>query len=82
MRIQTEKLTNEQLQRIISDYAKPLRDEVAVRPARGEDCAALWFRDNLCVMTMNPVTTARHDIGRLAVQAGCNSVAALSLIHI
>ncbi len=76
MRIQTEKLTNEQLQRIISDYAKPLRDEVAVRPARGEDCAALWFRDNLCVMTMNPVTTARHDIGRLAVHAGCNSVAA------
>ena len=70
------KLTNEQLQRLVSDYSKPLRDEVVARPSNGGDCAALRFRDDLCVFTMNPITTARHDIGRLAVHAGCTSVAA------
>ena len=44
------KLTNEQLQQSVLSILKPMRSEVFLRAGIGEDCAALSFGDNLCVV--------------------------------
>ncbi len=69
------KLTNEQLQQSVLSILKPMRSEVFLRAGIGEDCAALSFGDNLCVVSTDPVTAAQKDLGRLAVHISCNDAA-------
>ena len=69
------KLTNEQLQQGVLSILRPTRSEVLLRPGIGEDCAALSFGDNICVVSTDPVTAAQKDLGRLAVHVSCNDAA-------
>lgn len=72
------KVPNEVLERLI---IKPLREhgverkEVIVKPSVGEDCTAIDFGDEYCVMSTDPITGATEDIGKLAVHINANDIA-------
>lgn len=51
------------------------RGEVMVRAHLGEDCAALDLGEWACVLTCDPITTARQRLGWLAVHVACNDLA-------
>lgn len=68
------KLTNEQLKNIVFSKLHMKRD-VLLRSGVGEDCAALNFNGEACVMSTDPITGAAKDIGRLAIDISCNDVA-------
>ena len=59
----------------INDSAKK-RKEIVVRPKTGEDCSALFFGAELCVVSTDPITGADSDIGYIAVHINCNDIAA------
>jgi len=42
----------------------------------GEDCAAIAFGEDACVLSTDPITAAGSQLGRLAVQVSLNDVAA------
>ena len=69
------KLTNEQLQQSVLSMLRPLRGEVVLRPGVGEDCAALDLGNNLCVVSTDPITASKKDLGRLVVHVCCNDAA-------
>ncbi len=50
------------------------RNEVVLRPETGEDCSAVDFGDEICVMSADPITGATKDIGYLALQINCNDI--------
>lgn len=68
------KLTNEQLKSAVLSKLKPKRD-VLLRSGVGEDCAAIDFNGEACVLSTDPITAASENIGRLAVHVSCNDVA-------
>lgn len=69
------KLSNEQLEIILTRFSGKRRDEVLTKPSVGEDCAVLNFDHDLCVVTTDPITGAENDIGTLAVHIACNDLA-------
>jgi hydrogenase expression/formation protein HypE len=69
------KLSNDQLEKILTNFSGKQRDEVLTRPVIGEDCAVLNFGRDLCVVTTDPITGAESDIGTLAVHIACNDLA-------
>ncbi|MGE5493953.1 MAG: AIR synthase family protein [Burkholderiales bacterium] len=68
------KLTNEQLKSIVFSRLHPKR-EVLLRAGVGEDCAALDFNGEACVLSTDPLTGAAANAGSLAVHISCNDVA-------
>jgi hydrogenase maturation factor len=68
------KLTNEQLKSIVLSKLHTKHD-VLLRSGVGEDCAALDFNGEACVLSTDPVTGAAENIGKLAVHISCNDVA-------
>ncbi|MGI5849628.1 MAG: AIR synthase family protein [Christensenellales bacterium] len=68
------KLTNEQLKRIILSKINPKHDVLAGAGV-GEDCAALDFGGEACVLSTDPITGASENVGALAVHISCNDVA-------
>lgn len=69
------KVPNNVLKDIILNKIKAKRPEVLVRPGIGEDCSAVDFGDNVCVLSSDPITGAVNEIGRLAVHVSCNDIA-------
>lgn len=71
------KIPPELLEKIVM---RPMRDgsqrraEVILRPKTGEDCSAVDFGGEYCVLSTDPITGAAADIGYLAVQINCNDV--------
>lgn len=70
------KLSNEVLKSLIFNNIKGSRKEVLVRPALGEDCAAVDFGQELCVISSDPITGTDNEIGTIAVHVSCNDIAA------
>ncbi len=68
------KLTNEQLKCVVLSKLHAKRD-VLLRSGIGEDCAALDFNGEACVMSTDPITGAAKNIGQLAIKISCNDVA-------
>ena len=68
------KLTNDQLRRIVLSKLNQKHD-VLLSAGVGEDCAALDFGGEACVMSTDPITGASANIGRLAVHISANDVA-------
>ena len=52
-----------------------IREDVVIRPATGEDCAAVDMENKLCVVSSDPITGADRDAGYLAVHINCNDIA-------
>lgn len=69
------KLPNDLLKSIILDKIENSRSEVLIGPKIGEDCSALDFGKDTCVLSTDPITGAVHEIGRLAVHVTCNDIA-------
>ncbi len=69
------KIPNTVLKEVILDKIKGNRKEILVRPKVGEDCCAVDFGDNVCVLSSDPITGAINEVGRLAVHISCNDVA-------
>jgi len=70
------KLPNEVLQSLVLNNIKGHRREVIVRPSIGEDCAAVDFNQELCVISSDPITGTDNEIGTIAVHVSCNDIAA------
>ncbi len=70
------KVPPELLQRLVLSNTGARRPEVLVGPALGEDAAVLDLGGDLCVISVDPITGAAADAGRLAVHVACNDVAA------
>lgn len=70
------KLTNEVLRSLILDKIRNTRKEVIVRPTIGEDCSAVDFGPELCVISTDPITGTDKEIGQIAVHVSCNDLAA------
>ncbi len=68
------KLSNEQLKDIVLSKLRN-RHDVLLGAGVGEDCAALDFNGQACVLSTDPITGACENIGALAVHVSCNDVA-------
>ena len=68
------KLTNEQLKEIVLDKLHPAKD-VVLASGVGEDCAAIDFNGEACVLSTDPITGASDGIGSLAVHVSGNDIA-------
>ncbi|MDO4799799.1 MAG: AIR synthase-related protein [Bacillota bacterium] len=69
------KLSNERLGQLLKESLHPIRNDILLRPAVGEDCAAINFGDRACVVTTDPITAAEAHHGVLAVRVCLNDLA-------
>ena len=69
------KLSNEMLKNIVLDKLHTKRTEVVLKPDIGEDCCAIDFGENLCILSSDPVTGTDKQIGAIAVHICCNDIA-------
>jgi hydrogenase expression/formation protein HypE len=69
------KLDNAVLEKTVLGSIKKIRTDVLVGPGIGEDCAALDFGEEACVLTTDPITGAGIHQGRLAVHVCLNDIA-------
>ncbi len=69
------KIPNNVLKKLILDKLSNKRSDLLVGPKIGEDCCALDFGEDICVLSTDPVTGAEKGIGRLAVHISCNDIA-------
>jgi hydrogenase expression/formation protein HypE len=70
------KLSNEMLQSLVLSRIRNNRKEILVKPAIGEDCSAIDFGNEVCVISSDPITGTEKEIGRIAVHVACNDIAA------
>lgn len=73
------KIPNSLLQALVLDKIKIKNPDVMVNPGIGEDCCALDFGENLCVMSTDPITGTASEVGRLAVHISCNDIASCGI---
>lgn len=71
------KLPAPRLAQVVLGQLSARRPEVVVRPAVGEDAAALLFGNELCVVTSDPITGASTNLGWLGVHVCCNDLGAM-----
>lgn len=69
------KLPNEILNSLIIDKLQNKRKEVLVRPSVGEDCSAVDFGREICVISTDPITGTESQIGKIAVNVALNDLA-------
>lgn len=75
MNLTEGKIPNEILKSEILDGLISTRAEVIIPPGVGEDCTALLFGDECCILTTDPITGALNDVGRLSVYVTTNDIA-------
>jgi len=73
--METGKLPNSLLEKLIFNKIQNKRSEVIIRPGIGMDCAAVSFDNYACVLSSDPITGTAREIGRLAVHINCNDIA-------
>lgn len=69
------KLPNEILNSLVLDKLQKKRNEVLVRPSVGEDCSAVDFGREICVISTDPITGTKNQIGRIGVNVALNDLA-------
>lgn len=69
------KIPNDILKNLILDKIRYTRSDVLIKPKIGEDCSAIDFGENVCVLSTDPITGAVNEVGRLAVHVSCNDIA-------
>ncbi|MHB1315636.1 MAG: AIR synthase family protein [Christensenellales bacterium] len=69
------KLTSSELKSLLKKL-KQNREDILLGPGIGEDCGAIRFGGQACVLSTDPVTAASADAGTIAVHISCNDVAA------
>jgi hydrogenase expression/formation protein HypE len=76
------KLTNEQLNDRIFKNLTFRRDDVMIRPSIGEDCAAIDFGEYACVLSTDPITGTKEEVGKLSVHIASNDIATMGVAPI
>ena len=72
------KLPNDMLSRLVLEPINKYgvkREEMLTSPSVGEDCAAIRFGEDICLLSSDPITGATEDIGTLAVNINANDIA-------
>lgn len=69
------KLPNEILNSLVLNKLQNNRKEVIVRPSIGEDCGAVDFGREICVISTDPITGTENQIGTIAVNVALNDIA-------
>ena len=75
MKLEIGKIPNNILEKLLFQFSEPLRKEVLTKPGIGEDCAAINFEDDICVVTTDPITGADDEVGILGIHIACNDLA-------
>lgn len=71
------KLDNDDLERLVLKKFRRVRPEPLSMPTIGQDCATLDLKDDLVVLSCDPITSAGiAHLGRLTVHVSCNDAAA------
>ena len=71
------KLDNDDLERLILKKFRRVRPEALSAPSVGQDCAVLDLKNDLVVLSCDPITSASvSHLGRLSVHVNCNDAAA------
>jgi len=71
------KLDNDDLERLVLQKFRRVRPESLSAPAIGQDCATLDLKNDLIVLSCDPITSASSaHLGRLTVHVCCNDAAA------
>lgn len=71
------KISTKLLKNIIIEPAKNIAEkkEILIKPEIGEDCAAIDFENEICVLSSDPITGTSENIGKLAVNINANDIA-------
>jgi len=69
------KLTNEILEKILFNKIKVKNKEVIVGAGIGKDTSTLDFKNDLFIISTDPITGSKNGIGRLCVNISCNDIA-------
>ncbi|NLY09804.1 MAG: AIR synthase [Tissierellia bacterium] len=69
------KVPNSVLQQVVFPALKHKRDDIWGMPSIGEDTAKIDFGEELCILSVDPITGTSRDIGKLAVHISCNDIA-------
>lgn len=69
------KLPTELLEEKILSKIQPKRKDILVGAGIGEDCSAIDFGEDVCVLSTDPITGAAKGIGKLAIHISCNDIA-------
>lgn len=76
------KLTNQELNKHILSRIAPKNPETVVGAGVGEDCCAIDFGGELCVISTDPITAAEAKAGMLAIHINANDIAAAGAIPV
>ncbi len=69
------KISNELLEQIVFSKIKYRHPDVLVGSGLAEDCSLVSFKDEICVVSTDPITATANNIGKLAVLVSGNDVA-------
>lgn len=69
------KLDNEVLEHSVLSKIKSNSGDILLGPGVGEDCGAIRFGSEACVVTTDPITGATKGSGKLSVHVSCNDLA-------
>lgn len=73
--MQKGKISKKELEKIIDILKSNVRNDILQSAEVGKDCAIVDFGDEACVLSCDPITAAKENIGKLAVHVNCNDIA-------
>ncbi len=73
--MQKGKVTRGELEKLIEITKSNVRDDIIQSSGIGIDCAVIDFGDYGCVLSCDPITCAKENMGKLAVHINCNDIA-------
>lgn len=73
--VEIGKISNELLEKIIFSKIKYRHPDVLVGSGMAEDCSLVSFKDEICVISTDPITATANNIGKLSVIVSGNDVA-------
>lgn len=74
------KLAVEDLEKLVSGKRTSNRRDILQGSKIGEDCGAISFAGEICVVSTDPITATQQNLGFLAVHVACNDVYACGAV--
>lgn len=76
------KLNNDELKNKIIKHLDKNRNDILFRSSVGQDCAAIDFGKFACVLSTDPITGAKEEIGKISVNVASNDIATAGIAPI
>ncbi len=74
------KLSPQELKKAVLKYAAKKGEEIMVPPGIGLDASAIKEKNQVLVLSTDPITGSKQDLGRLAVHVNANDVAVMGAV--